>query len=576
MTLSGDAGSADGPTGTTQTVVIYRNDGTEVDKKTVNLSSGTQQLDFTGIPAGTMHLHVGLSATAGGTESGAVDTTFDGNTAATPVIVKMRQAVTSVVLSPSVATVKTNATVPLYAAAKADDGSYVFTAPSGWSWTSNSTANATVNGNGVVTGGAVGSATITVSHLASGASAASTVNVLTNGTTQGKWTVMVYMDAANDLYSYAPDNINQMERIANNPDVRFVIQWKQVKGIGGNTNPSFSGTRRYLAVSDSSSTIKSTMVDDLGSGVDMAASGALRDFVTWTKQNYPADHYALVLWSHGGGWFSTKAQTKAQTLSLKNRAIIYDEETGNYLAFPDVRSALDPGALDVLAYDACLMQGAESLLEFADRTSVIVGTEDDTPGPGYPYNLMFAPIVNAPDTTATALGSSMVSTFVNYYNGYSGVDWPIQMSALDTSKAPAVASALDNLATALINGGSSVGATVRSVRTAATRIEPSAGYFYYDLDQLATSFATQTSLSAGIQSAASDLDAAIQSAIIANSAGTGITAAPNFHGMSIEFGRSGTINASVDEGGYAVGYNKLQLSAETHWNEFLENATANP
>ncbi len=566
VTLDGDAGSSDGPTGTTQTVVVYRTDGTEVDKKTVNLSSGSQQVDFTGIPAGTMHLHVGLSATAGGTEIGAIDTTFDGNTAATPVVVKMRQPVTGVVLSPSGTTVDVGANVPLYAAARADDGSYVLTAASGWSWMSGSTANASVNAAGVVTGVAAGNASITATHVSSGANASSTVSVLTNGISQGKWTIMVYMDAANDLYSYAPDNINQMEQIAGNPNVRFVIQWKQVKGVGGNSNPSFSGTRRYLAASDSSSAIKSTLVQDLGSGVDMASGAALRDFVTWTKTKYPADHYALVLWSHGGGWYSTKAQA----MTLQKRAIIYDEETGNYLAFPDVRGALDPGALDILAYDACLMQGAESLLEFADRTNVIVGTEDNTPGPGYPYQLVFKPFVDSPDTSTNTLAASMVSTFVDYYTSYSGVDWRMQRSALDTSKAPAVATALDGLGTALLNEASTVGPIVRAVRSASTRIEPADGYYYYDLDQVATTFASQTSLSANIRSAASALDTAINSSVIATAGGTGVTAAPAYHGMSIEFGRSG---AYAD---YATGYAKLQLSALTHWDDFLASTTANP
>ena len=279
-----------------------------------------------------------------------------------------------------------------------------------------------------------------------------------------------------------------------------------------------------------------------------------------------------MLWSHGGGWYSTKALTRA----AKRRAIIYDEDSGNYLAFPDVRGALDAASLDILAYDACLMQGAESLAEFADRTKVIVGTEDDTPGPGYPYDRMFAPIVNAPDTTATALAGSMVSTFVNYYRSFSGVDWPIQMSALDTSKAAAVTGALDGFSQALLNEASTAGPTVKTIRTSLTRIEPSVGYYYYDLDQLATTFASTPSLSANIRTAATNLDAAIASAIIANAGGTGITAAPAFKGLSIEFGRSGTIDATVADGGYAAGYGKLQLSSETHWDEFLESATANP
>ena len=577
VTLDAEPGTSDGPTGTMETVVIYRTDGTEVDKKSVNLSSGTKQLDFSGIPAGTMRLHVGLTATSGGVEAGAVDTTFEGNTAATPVTVRMKRAVSGVVVSPTAGTVNVGATTPFYAAAKAADGSYIVTAASGWSWTSDATANATVDSSGKVAGVATGNASITATHVASSANGSSTVSVLPNGIYQGKWTVMVYMDAANDLWKFAADNINQMEQIASNPNVRFVIQWKQVKGIGGNTDPSFSGTRRYLAAADTTNTIKSTLVQDLGSGIDMADTAALRDFVAFSKAKYPADHYALVLWSHGGGWYSTKAQA----LTLKKRAIIYDEETDNYLAFPDVRSALDPNSLDILGYDACLMQSAESLLEFADRTKYIVGTEDDTPGAGYPYQLVFKPFVDAPDTSTATLATGMATAFVNTYDGrFDQANWPIQMSVLDTSKASQVASALDGLGTALLRGGSSTGTAVQSVRNGSYRIQKTAGYYYYDLDQLATGLAA-TSTNTSVQAAAIAVDAAIKSATITNSAGIetvkdkggkilNSTAAPDYHGMSIEFGRSSVFSS------YAGGYGKLQLSGLTHWNEFLASTTANP
>lgn len=571
VTLQGGTGSASKVTGSAYTLAVYRNDGKEVDKKAVDLSSGGQQIvNFTKLPTGTLRLHVGVSATSGGVETGGVDKVFEGNPAPAPVTVTVGETPTSVAVVPSTVVVAAGSTRPLYTAARNDTtGDYILTSASDWSWSSDTPTVATVGTAGVVTGVAAGSAKVTAAY--GGLTGSADVSVTSGTVTHGKWTVMVYMDAANDLWPEAPANIAQMAAIATNPDVRFIIQWKQVKGVGENTNPSFSGTRRYVAKNGASP----SLVGDLGSGVDMASPAALRDFVAWSKAKYPADHYALVLWSHGGGWFSTRALPKA--VLLKNRAIIYDEDSGNALNFPDVRSALDAGSLDILAYDACLMQGAESLLEFADRAKVIVGSEDDVPGAGYPYQLVFKPFVDSPDAPLTTLAAGMVSAFVNYYKDDSAdADWPIQLSALDSSKASAVATALDGLGSALLNAGSSAGAAVGSVRSASTLIERPANYSYYDLNQIAQGFAGQTSLSASIRSAASTLDAAVQSAVIANAGGNGVRAAPNYHGMSIDFSQSGVINASIDNGGYAVGYNHLQLSALTHWNEFLESTTANP
>ena len=35
---------------------------------------------------------------------------------------------------------------------------------------------------------------------------------------------------------------------------------------------------------------------------NLGSAQTLRDFVTWSKANYPADHYALYFWGHGLGW----------------------------------------------------------------------------------------------------------------------------------------------------------------------------------------------------------------------------------------------------------------------------------
>ena len=72
----------------------------------------------------------------------------------------------------------------------------------------------------------------------------------------------------------------------------------------------------------------------------------LRNFITWSKTNAPANNYALVMWNHGGG------------LSGVN----FDDESGNdSITVGDLRSAITQAGvpLQVLSYDACLMGMAE-------------------------------------------------------------------------------------------------------------------------------------------------------------------------------------------------------------------------
>ena len=48
------------------------------------------------------------------------------------------------------------------------------------------------------------------------------------------------------------------------------------------------------------------------------------------------------------------------------------------------------GKVDVLAFDACLMQMAEVAYEVKDLADYVVGSEETEPGPGYPYDPFLA------------------------------------------------------------------------------------------------------------------------------------------------------------------------------------------
>lgn len=567
VTLEGDAGTGAGPVGTSHHLVVYRTDGTIVDEKTVDLSSGTRQVNFSHLPAGTLRLHAGLAASTGGLEIGAVDTTFAGGSAPAPITISMKQTVSLVMVTPASSTVDVGSTRQLYAAAKTLAGSYVYSAPTAWTWSSDASSFASVNASGTVTGVAVGSATIRALHVPSSVSGTGNVGVTSDVPTRSKWTIMVFLNASNSLYPYAVQNVNQMEKIANNPDVRFVFQWKQVRGMGGNDDALFSGTRRYLAAYDSTSltspsnTIKSTLIQDLGDGVDMGSSDTLADFVGWTKSHYPADHYAVVLWNHGAGWNTPRSKR------LVSRGISYDDETGHHMDPWDVNAGLAGQHFDILAYDACLMQGAEDLLEISDKADYIVGSEENTPGPGYPYHLVFQPFVDTPDTAPRDLAKSLVTEFQDYYAA--DPTWRTQQlhqSVLDTSKVVAFRTALDTLGVSLVDNASTVGPLMSSIRAACNRIAPSDGYTYFDLDQVSQQIATQTT--GATATAANSLRAAIADMTVLSQ---GNSHGLFMKGVSIEFGRSGAMN-----GTYGSLYSTLKLANLTHWDEFLTNATANP
>ncbi|HEV2474580.1 MAG TPA: hypothetical protein VGS41_18025, partial [Chthonomonadales bacterium] len=84
-----------------------------------------------------------------------------------------------------------------------------------------------------------------------GGGARSVCNANAHTAGQKRWTVLVYMNAANDLQPDSLFNIAQMAAVGSDAsNLNLVVQWKQANcNLGqGLTcgNPSFIGTRRYL------------------------------------------------------------------------------------------------------------------------------------------------------------------------------------------------------------------------------------------------------------------------------------------------------------------------------------------
>src|SRR6056297_932537 len=118
-----------------------------------------------------------------------------------------------------------------------------------------------------------------------------------------EWTVMVYLDADNNLESAGIDDINEMEAIGSDENVNIVVQMDRIDGYDS-SNGDWTSTRRYYIEKDSNgydSNIISTMEEDLGE-VNMGKEETVKNFIDWSVQNYPADRYFIIFWNHGGGW----------------------------------------------------------------------------------------------------------------------------------------------------------------------------------------------------------------------------------------------------------------------------------
>lgn len=363
-----------------------------------------------------------------------------------------------------------------------------------------------------------------------------------------KWTVIVFMNAANNLEPYARLNVNQMESVAGNPNVRFVIQWKESTQI--TPGALFNSTRRYLVLPDATNEIRSRVLEDLGPGYDMGSAANMAEFIAWARARFPAERTCVVVWDHGNGW-------KPMGGDFQQMGFSYDDETGNHIDTWDLPEALGPIPSDILAWDASLMQMLEVADEIPNSTRYIVGSEESPPAPGYPYDAIFAHFRDDPDLPTLTLAQSFVDEFVGDPD-YQGEK--LTQSVIDPTQLAPLVSATDGLAQALIANVGALGTIAPLVRSQAQKYSdnPVNGH-YRDLYDVCAKLADLGAPGA-VVTAGQAVQGAIGQAVVYEGHNQ---YSPGSHGVSIDFSSASQFAPLAQD------YQKMRFAQDTQWDEWL-------
>jgi len=361
------------------------------------------------------------------------------------------------------------------------------------------------------------------------------------------WTILVYMDADNDLEGSAIANLNQMEMIGSTHDVHILVQIDRAPGYDS-SNGDWTDVRRFLVTRDANPTlIRSLRLDDPPLGeLDMGDWRTLKDFVEWGMNESPSDNYCLVIWDHGTGW-------QLKTLAVpRHRYIASDETNAGAMNVTDIPKALAGKGLSVLAFDACLMQQIEIAYELEECARYMVGSPSVEPSPGYDYYSWISKLTA--NTSPKQLCEILVSDYVAAYPlPHKG----IAQSALDLSKIGELARAVDGFAVVLIDG-TNYSSGLRSVRESTLNYSTADGSpdrGYLDLLDYASRCASIVGTDA--RPAYAGLSAAAGAAVVAEAHGPDMTGAC---GVGIYIPRPQA---------YSAGYASLRFAADTRWDEWL-------
>jgi hypothetical protein len=217
---------------------------------------------------------------------------------------------------------------------------------------------------------------------------------------QAKWTVMVYMSGDNNLEDYIVKDLElELAALGSTPNVQVTALAD--RGPGYDTSRGDWKTTKLYHPTQGMIADAASAVADWGER-NMGDPATLRDFVTWSKTNYPADHYALYFWGHGWGWHPDWTMEDASSGS------------GDGLNPDEVKSVqAQLGFIDVIGYDACNMAQIEIMALWAGKATALTGSQEFVNMDGIEYDVVLNQLNANPNMTAdqVAVATSQSTIF---------------------------------------------------------------------------------------------------------------------------------------------------------------------
>lgn len=291
--------------------------------------------------------------------------------------------------------------------------------------------------------------------------------------------------------------------------------------------------------------------------ISMSNYKTVKDFLEYSKANYPANRYFLQIVGHASAFFG---------LCYDNE-IIEDpsDETPEYLTLKELKNAVsETNNVDILATTGCLMGTLECIYELKDCTEVYIASEEK-------YDVQLVPVTVLKD----------LNIFLNYYSesnyeiseriveeiGNSILASPyFTLSAIRTDKIDALIISLNSYASYGIYNMEKYQDKFVNSRYQADGFPKGSQYLadLYDFVDLTVKKSKSKScmklLSSGLESYANPLKNSIEDAVIKEIHKSGHR---NSHGISIFF-------PFEYDGSYDNDFLNLDFLDDTEWDEFLK------
>ncbi len=177
-----------------------------------------------------------------------------------------------------------------------------------------------------------------------------------------EWTLLFYMSIGQGLEKERDGDLEDLQRVGSGEDVNVVVQCREPK-----TRKPADRYQLWNGYRESYESVPA-------SRANLGELRTLIDFVRWADDHFPSRKTFLIMWGHGYGVHS-----------------IFDYDGRDGLMIPELAEALRQlkkkrnKKLDVLGFDACVMQAAEVAYELRDCVKYTVGSPVGTPANAWRY-----------------------------------------------------------------------------------------------------------------------------------------------------------------------------------------------
>ena len=214
---------------------------------------------------------------------------------------------------------------------------------------------------------------------------------------RANWTVMVYISGDNNLEDYVVKDI-ELELAPTGSSANVQVVALADRGPGYDTSRGDWQTTKLYHVTKNMIADSASAVADWGER-NFGDPQTLIDFVTWTKTNYPADHYALYFWGHGWSWHPGW--------------VMEDDTDEDTLDYHETKAAIPSlGFIDVVGYDGCNMASLEIMKLWHGHATALTSSQEYVGWDGIEYDVVLDKLAKNPKMSAdqVAIATSQSAT----------------------------------------------------------------------------------------------------------------------------------------------------------------------